>query len=154
MKHGFMIMTHAFPEQLEEIVNLLEAPNHYFFINIDKKQDDKPFKQLLQDHKNIYFTEGKNRIRVVHGGFSQIQAEISLLTLANNKGMDYFHLISGQDFPCVPNSQFDKFFEDNEGKSYMHYDSPEEANIWIKDKYPKRYKFFYFRDNTSVNFYR
>lgn len=38
MKHGFMIMTHAFPEQLEEIVNLLEAPNHYFFINIDKKQ--------------------------------------------------------------------------------------------------------------------
>lgn len=81
-----MIMTHAFPEQLEEIVNLLEAPNHYFFINIDKKQDDKPFKQLLQNHKNIYFTEGKNRIRVVHGGFSQIQAEISLLTLANNKG--------------------------------------------------------------------
>lgn len=146
MKHGFMIMTHAFPKQLEEIVNLLEAPNHYFFINIDKKQDEKPFKQLLQDHKNIYFTEGKNRIRVVHGGFSQIQAEISLLTLANNKGMDYFHLISGQDFPCVPNNQFDKFFEENEGKSYMHYDSPEEANIWIKDKYPKRYKIFYFRD--------
>lgn len=56
MKHGFMIMTHAFPEQLEEIVNLLEVSNHYFFI---KKQDVKPFKQLLQNHKNIYFTEGK-----------------------------------------------------------------------------------------------
>lgn len=59
MKHGFMIMTHAFPEQLEEIVNLLEAPNHYFFINIDKKQDDKPFKQLLQDHKIYIFHRRK-----------------------------------------------------------------------------------------------
>lgn len=60
--------------------------------------------------------------------------------------MDYFHLISGQDFPCVSNMQFDKFFEDNEGKSYMQFDTEEEANIWIKNKYPKRYKIFYFRD--------
>lgn len=33
-----MIMTHAFPEQLEEIVNLLEVSNHYFFIKKTRRQ--------------------------------------------------------------------------------------------------------------------
>lgn len=37
MKHGFMIMAHGNFGQLKEIISSLAAPNHYFFINIDKK---------------------------------------------------------------------------------------------------------------------
>lgn len=37
LKHGFLITAHAYFEQLEQMLKLLEAPNHYFFVNIDKK---------------------------------------------------------------------------------------------------------------------
>ena len=35
--HAFLIVAHDYPEQLAEIVHLLDAPNHFFFIHIDKK---------------------------------------------------------------------------------------------------------------------
>lgn len=37
LNHAFLITAHAYPEQLKDIVGLLSAPNHYFFINIDRK---------------------------------------------------------------------------------------------------------------------
>lgn len=37
MKHAFLITAHAYFEQLVEIIELLSTPNHYFFVNIDKK---------------------------------------------------------------------------------------------------------------------
>ena len=37
MNHAFLIQAHNYPELLADIVNLMSAPNHYFFIHIDKK---------------------------------------------------------------------------------------------------------------------
>lgn len=37
MKHAFLITAHAYFEQLCDIIELLSTPNHFFFINIDKK---------------------------------------------------------------------------------------------------------------------
>ena len=39
LKHAFLITAHAYFEQLSDIISLLSAPNHYFFINIDKKNN-------------------------------------------------------------------------------------------------------------------
>lgn len=64
--------------------------------------------------------------------------------------MDYFHLLSGQDWPCKKNEEFDEFFEKNNGVSFMHYDSEIEAKEWIKGKYPNRYMRWYFNDFFSV----
>ena len=36
--HAFLIQTHSYPELTEEIVALLESPNHYFFLHVDAKQ--------------------------------------------------------------------------------------------------------------------
>lgn len=33
----------------------------------------------------------------------------------------------------------------------MHYDTPEEANIWIKNKYPERYMRYHFYDFPYKN---
>lgn len=37
LNHAFLITAHAHLPLLEKIIELLSAPNHYFFINIDKK---------------------------------------------------------------------------------------------------------------------
>lgn len=52
LKHAFLIMAHAYPEQFKDIVKLLNAPNHYFFINIDKKSNMEDFKT---DLPNCFF---------------------------------------------------------------------------------------------------
>lgn len=94
-------------------------------------------------------------MEVAHGGFSQVECTFRLLRKAHDMGMDYFHLISGQDFPCRPNSEFDEFFEKNVGKSYMHFDSEEEHIAWTP-RYRARIKSWLLldlkhRDNPIVN---
>ncbi|MDR1678855.1 MAG: beta-1,6-N-acetylglucosaminyltransferase [Prevotellaceae bacterium] len=145
--HAFLIIAHAYPELLEDIVNLLMASNHYFFINIDKKNKEIWFTDAisrLQKSKNVFFIEP---VRVNHGGFSQVSATLKLLEEAykSSEKMDYFHLISGQDYPCVSNTDLDAKFECEE-KSYMHFDSPEEIIEWRKQKYPSRVNYFNFTD--------
>ena len=153
MKHAFIICVHRFPEQFKEIVDLLRSPNHYFFINVDKKVDDTPFREGIADYQNVfYFAEGKERTVVNHAGFSQIVCTLKLLEKAVSMDMDYYHSISGQDFPCVDNKTFDDFFEGCGNRSYMHYDSPEEAKMYSKS-YRTRFRRYTAFDMPGRNFY-
>ena len=126
--HAFLIAAHAFPEQLEDIVNILYASNHYFFIHIDKKSKkmlSAPAILRLKAKENVVFMPS---IIVNHAGFSQIVSVLRLFEEAykwKRCKIDYFHLISGQCYPCMSNSDFDALFE-HDDKSYMHFDSPEE----------------------------
>lgn len=148
MNHAFVFQIHSYAEQFGEIINLLSAPNHYFFINVDKKVNDTPFKAVVKGIDNVFFTEGKDRITVNHSGFSQIRCTLNLLNmiLQSNIDIDYFHSLSGQDYPCVSNGFFDSFFEKNQPRSYMFFDSSEEIELWRKKKYPNRYRRFYATD--------
>lgn len=148
MKHGFMIMAHGNFGQLKEIIGLLAAPNHYFFVNIDKKVADMG--GVIEECKalsdNMIFLDEKERTAVAHGGFSLVVATLKLLHKAQEAGMDYCHLISGADYPCQSNRAFDEFFEKNEGRSYMLFDTQEQHDEWIKEKYPKRLRYYYLWD--------
>lgn len=64
---------------------------------------------------------------------------------------DYFHLISGQDFPCKSNKEFDEFFENHKGSSYMLLDSDEYRQKCMERKYPSRIKPWYFYDIRHRN---
>jgi len=145
MNHAFLIMAHDEPELLKRIVNRLVAPNHYIFIHIDCKSPIYPFE--CQMH-NVYYLYGKQRVNVIWGGFSQLKAEFQLIKAALNCGidMDYFHLISGHDYPIVSNTSFDVFFENNKGKSFLYYDKEDEAILWRQEKYPRRVCPYYLYD--------
>ena len=97
-------------------------------------------------------------MEVAHGGYTQVECTLRLLHMAYDMGCDYFHLISGQDYPCRPNREFDKFFEENAGRSYMLIDSPTFREQCMVHKYPKRVQPWYFsdcpyRDIAIVNFF-
>ncbi|KAA6303630.1 MAG: hypothetical protein EZS26_000181 [Candidatus Ordinivivax streblomastigis] len=146
--HALLIVAHSFPKQLEDLVNLLMAPNHYFFIHIDKKstemESSSSIKHLKQNPQVVFLTPS---LKVSHGGFSQILVTIKLLEAAFNHVVkaDYFHLISGQDYPCRTRADWETFFENNE-KSYMHFDSPTDVLNWRQQKYPERTDYFHFAD--------
>ncbi len=152
MNHAFIMQVHTFPEQFGNIVKLLASSNHFFFINVDKKVKDlSPFREAVKDIPNVFFLQ--KRISVTHGGFSQIECTLSLLTMALNNSvhMDYFHSLSGMDYPCLRNDEFDKIFEDST-RSYMFFDSPEQVVQWRNEKYTERVDCFDFRDTISSNF--
>lgn len=64
--------------------------------------------------------------------------------------VDYVHSISGQDYPIVNNEEFDKFFDEHNGESFMLYDKPSEHMKWSRPrgKYEQRYMRYYFIDNN------
>lgn len=138
MNHCFLIMAHDAPDLLARIICKLYSSNHYFFVNIDKKTDDAYLKQLrflLGERVNHVTIFRKN---VNWGGYSQIRCELNLLKKAYNSGLgfDYFHLVSGHDYPCVSNSNFDAFFDGQ--TSYMHFDNKKEVELWKDNKYRER----------------
>ena len=145
MNHTFLIQVHKSPKLLRRILERISGDNHYFFINIDKKvRNVEEFENQIRNIKNVMQI---SHINVMHGGFSQVVCTIKQFRYASSLPLDfqYFHTISGQDYPCVSMETFDAFFECND-RSYMMLDTDEEAKKWKKKKYPHRLDHWYFMD--------
>ena len=85
-----------------------------------------------------------------------IEAEVVLMreALAHPDGMDYFHLISGHNYPCRSNADFDAFFESSpSGRSYMHFDSDEQHEEW-KSQIRNRFVPYHFHDRIKNRYIR
>lgn len=147
--HAFIFQVHKNPELLRRILSVLEADNHYFFINVDLKCNNyNDFKNIANDIKNIHFID---RINVHHGGISQINCTLALLNSVIDSSItfDFIHSLSGQDYPLRSNKQFDAFFEETEF-SYMAFETDSYHEKCMKSKYPSRVNNWYFNNNYST----
>ena len=143
--HLFMLQVHKDPKLMERILHHLAAPNHYFVVNVDAKtKNADDFLKVLESVPNVICISRKN---VMHGGFSQIGCTLYQWEQALSYCVDfsYYHTLSGQDYPCVSASVFDRFFEGNT-QSYMMMDLPEEVVQWRKKKYKDRLECWNFND--------
>lgn len=121
--HAFLILAHKQPQLLARILRVLEKENHYFFVHIDRKYPDlDDFISACVDISNTCFLT--NNVKVFHAGISIVDAEILMLreTEKCDVAFDYYHLISGQDYPLRSNEIFDDFFEHTD-HSFMCIDS-------------------------------
>lgn len=137
--HAFLILAHKQPKLLARALSALSASNHHFFINVDGKSNNyDEFVELIgkSNIPNVHFLE--KRIKCYWGGISLVDAEIELLKAAKDYSVhfDYYHLISGQDYPLRNNEQFDAFFEDTDD-SFMCYDYEKNIN---KERWKARLK--------------
>lgn len=128
--HCFLILAHKQPELLRRIVSVLASPNHYFVINVDSKcKNIQEFYDKLDGISNVSIVS----YSVFHCDYSHLVALLEMFKVAMTIGnIDYYHVISGQDYPLRSNSQFDEFFEKN-NHSYM-YLSLEETPKLKKDR--------------------
>ena len=119
LKHAYLIMAHTNFNQLGKLIELLDYKQNDIYIHIDKKS--KFNEEELKSHakvSNIYFVK---RVKVTWGSFSQIQAELNLLSEATTKNYDYYHLLSGIDMPIKKITEIQNFFEQNNGKIFLHF---------------------------------
>ena len=143
--HIFLMQVHKDPQLLNRILKSLRKENHYFIINVDAKSlCAVDMLNVINAEKNIVCITREN---IMHGGFSQVLCTMKQIycALDYNIRFDYFHTISGQDYPCCSMDQFDDFFEKTD-KSYMMMESVEELAEWREKKYKHRLNHWYFMD--------
>lgn len=131
--HAFLIIAHKQPKLLARTLSVLEASNHHFFINVDAKSSCfSEFYNMIGGGKiqNAHFLN--KRVSCYWAGISLVDVEIELMKAAKSFPVhfDYYHLISGQDYPLRNNTQFDAFFE-NTDDSFMCYNFEKDIDYWM-----------------------
>lgn len=146
MKHAFLIIAHHQFEILSKMLRILDNNKVDFFILIDKKTGDFPRLQLEESCTNskIYFTD---RMSVYWGGYSQVECTLRLLDAAAKGNYDYYHLLSGADFPVKSNDYILNYFEQNPPYQYVHFERKT-----VQDKYVDRLRYHSFFQDTRHKF--
>jgi hypothetical protein len=112
-------MAHDHPEELKRLLIALDYPNNGLFVHIDAKSnlDCTLFRDLIK-LANIVFIR---RTSINWGGNSIVNCSLRLLAAAyeSKENYDYFHMLSGLDYPVKPHTYIDNFFEQNQGKNFL-----------------------------------
>ena len=121
MKHAYLIAAHNQMGLLVELLKKLDDEDNDIYLHIDTKCEDVDFNILEKslEKSNLYFITRRN---VTWGDYSQIQLEIDFLKKATLKKHDYYHYISGVDFPIKSSKEIDNFFKKYKGKEFIHFD--------------------------------
>lgn len=136
-KHAFLIMAYDDIPFLIEILKALDDSRNDIYIHIDKRTKFEP-----QDLIGI-IKKGKliivSRQSVTWGSEDQISVEIKLLEESTrNYNYDYYHLISGHDFPLLAQNEFHAFFDSHFGMQFIdcRYNNIEEILFRIRYYFP------------------
>ena len=111
-------MAHNDIENISELTNYFDD-DFSIFIHLDKRgkftADDL---KTLKSKKNVFLISQKYKIN--RGGFKSLKAELFLMKKALHHGdYDYFHLISGQDYPTKSIGEFKYFFKETSDAEYI-----------------------------------
>lgn len=125
MKNAYLIIAHNNFEQLKLLLQVLDDKDNDIYLHIDKKSKLFDLKKCTENlaYSQVYQIDS---MPVNWGGYSMVKCELNLLKAALPKKYDYYHLISGQDFPLHSQKQLKEFLEKNKGKEYIHFATEEE----------------------------
>src|SRR5579863_9285303 len=99
-----LILAHQCPELLARLAKRLESYGAQCFIHVDAKVDIAPFEAECSGTNSTFV---KPRTKVTWGGFSMVEATITLLSAAlSDTRFTHFVLISGDTYPIKPRGQF------------------------------------------------
>jgi len=121
MRFAYLILAHNSFGLLKELIRSLDNPNNDIYIHLDAKIGVIDFTQFLSiPHFSKVCFIGK-RVDVAWGGVSLVEATLNLLEASVDGKYDYYHLLSGVDFPIKSNEYIQKFFKENEGKEFIGF---------------------------------
>ncbi len=121
--HAYLIMAHSHLNMLHELLIALDDTRNDLFVHIDIKAGPIDESSLIKDirYSKVFFVNRKN---VIWGHYSQIDCEMSLFKFAQSAGeYQYFHMVSGADFPIKSQDYIHSFFDSNTGKEFVHIES-------------------------------
>jgi hypothetical protein len=143
MKHAVLIIAHGNFQHLVRLIGKLDS-NYQVYIHLDRKQFFS--KQEMETLTSLLVVKGiYNRYKINWAGFNMLKAILYLLKKAiSDKENEYFHLLSGQDYPVKQITAFTNFMEVNRGKEFLEYHTlPYDG--WDNRTY-RRYEYFFLYD--------
>lgn len=174
-KHAMLVMAHSNYEFLELLLYELDHVANDVYLHIDRKtkwSQDKINalgKQLR--YSKLFLVK---RISVNWGGYSQVKCEINLLKTAVSNKYDYYHLISGADFPLKSQEEIHRVIEKKCGDFYLKYDicndekqewenrlrwyyffqEQKRTKLWSKNSLLKKFDYYYIRIQQKLGINR
>lgn len=142
MEQAIIITAYKNFDHLEKLVRSL-SNDFNIYIHIDKKSkiEEKEVKKI-----KCIATTKKCAVNIKYsinwGGYNHLNAIIDLLQEAYEDKNEYFHIISGEDFPVISSKEIFEFGNRNKEKIYMSYKKASELGKNIIN----RYKYFYLTD--------
>ena len=146
MNIAYMILAHHQPLQLARLVSRLSQPCAYFYIHIDKKSKEiNKIREQLSKFERVQIISN-NEVNWM--GFTTIDAELDLMKLAHNSGIDfkYYVLLSGQDYPIKSNVYINDFFSSH-SNDFLGYNKIS----YMADNFKNKHKYYHFRDVPYIN---
>lgn len=101
MRIAYLISAYTDPVQLGRTIAALADRDTAFFIHIDARVEESPFRNSVPDSAAGQTVFLKKRFRVNWGGYSQVRYQTALLEacLSCGREFDRVIIISGQDYP-------------------------------------------------------
>lgn len=113
MRHAFCIIAFNDYNQLIKILKILDSEKSDFYIHINSlvEMPNEDEIRVAVCKSEVYFTK---RVPIVWGENGVLTAQLVLLeTALEHGGYEYYHLLSGQDFPLKTLDSFDAFLKEN-----------------------------------------
>lgn len=121
-KHAFMIMAHNDPEMLKLLVKSLDDKRNDIYVHIDASS--KLFDIYgIQSWVNNAYIEVFSEVVCLWGDFSLVKCELFLLKKATRTPHQYYHLLSGTDYPIKSMDYIYSFFNCHAGKEFVFFTS-------------------------------
>lgn len=120
MNLAALILVHRYAQQAETLITTLLNYEHIeVHVHVDLKAPDvfSYLKNKFKDNKRVILLS--ERYKVFWGSYGQIKATAALMHSANKHLPEYAFLLSGQDFPIRPITDFVNFLTHNRGKEFL-----------------------------------
>ena len=142
MSTAYLIMAHHQPHHLARLVGALDGDDVTFFVHIDAKVDEAPFRKAVGAQNNVVFIH--NRCTVNWGGFSQVETTLTLLQEAWKYGRPFhrFCLLSGSDYPIKSNVHIMREFKTT--RQFMRVDRS--VGVSANNMHTDNLRFYWFMD--------
>lgn len=143
-KHAFMIMAHGDQILLEKLLQCLDNERNDIYLHIDAKSHlldiNRLRSQVQKSQLHIY-----SEIKCYWGDVSLVECELYLLEKATAVKHQYYHLISGVDFPLKNMDEIHGFFDRNSGKEFVFFSD---------NKMDEKHKDWYLKYHLLQKYYR
>ena len=144
--HAVLITAYKDYPALERLVRRLDYNFFKVYIHVDRRSAIGRSQIAELERLGAFVTK---RYRVRWGSISHLDAMIDLLrrSLAEG-GMDYVHLISGQDYPL---GDVGRFETQCDGRIFMEFAPIGDESDYIKDRYRTRNVFYFLQIGSRAS---
>ncbi|SDB68548.1 beta-1,6-N-acetylglucosaminyltransferase [Butyrivibrio sp. INlla16] len=137
-KHAYLIMAHNEFNMLKKLLAELDDVRNDIYLHIDKKVKNVDEKQFLAcvRYSKIFFVKKRS---IYWGTLSIVKCEIGMLEEATKGNYNYYHLVSGVDFPLKSQDYIHDYLDNKNLEFIEHYTDGDSGRFFmekIKYYYP------------------